>query len=47
MSNSIHEFDRLMLDYLNMLDKRGLDNAGPTGSNIRDLFRRMRNFCAP
>ena len=37
----------LMIDYLNMLDKRGLDNAGPMGSNIRELFRRMRNFCAP
>jgi hypothetical protein len=42
-----YEIHLLMLDYLNMLDKRGLDNGGPTGSNIRDLFRRMRNFCAP
>lgn len=42
-----YEVHVLMLDYLNMLDKRGLDNNGPTGSNIRDLFRRMRNFCAP
>lgn len=42
-----YEIHVLMLDYLNMLDKRGLDNNGPTGSNIRDLFRRMRNFCAP
>lgn len=42
-----YEIHLLMVDYLNMLDKRGLDNSGPTGSNIRDLFRRMRNFCAP
>ncbi|BAW19070.1 putative DnaB helicase [Ralstonia phage RP31] len=42
-----YEIHMLMLDYLNMVDKRGLDNTGPTGSNIRDLFRRMRNFCAP
>lgn len=42
-----YEIHMLMLDYLNMIDKRGLDNTGPTGSNIRDLFRRMRNFCAP
>jgi hypothetical protein len=42
-----YEIHMLMLDYLNMLDKRGLDNNGPMGSNIRDLFRRMRNFCSP
>lgn len=42
-----YEIHMVMVDYLNMLDKRGLDNSGPTGSNIRDLFRRMRNFCAP
>lgn len=42
-----YEVHVLMLDYLNMLDKRGLDSGGPTGSNIRDLFRRMRNFCSP
>jgi hypothetical protein len=42
-----YEIHVLMVDYLNMLDKRGLDNSGPTGANIRDMFRRMRNFCAP
>lgn len=36
-----------MLDYMNMINKRGLDNTGPTGSVIRELFRVMRNFCAP
>lgn len=42
-----YEIHMLMLDYLNMLDRRGLENTGPMGSNIRDLFRRMRNFCSP
>lgn len=42
-----YEIHLLMLDYLNMISKDGLDNSGPTGANIRDLFRRMRNFCAP
>jgi hypothetical protein len=42
-----YEIHVLMLDYLNMLSKTGLDNTGPSGSNIRELFRRMRNFCAP
>lgn len=42
-----YEVHLCMVDYLNMLDKRGLDNSGPTGSNIRELFRRIRNFTAP
>ncbi len=42
-----YEIHLCMVDYLNMLDKKGCDNNGPMGSNIRDLFRRMRNFCAP
>ena len=41
-----YEIHLLMLDYLNMLPKTGCDNTGPTGANIRDLFRRMRNYCA-
>lgn len=41
------EIHCLFLDYLNMIDKSGCDNTGPMGSNIRDLFRRMRNFCSP
>ena len=47
MESQGYEVHALWLDYLNMMDKRGCDNNGPTGSNIRDLFRRMRNFCAP
>ena len=42
-----YEIHLLMVDYLNMVPKTGCDNTGPQGSNIRDLFRRMRNFCAP
>lgn len=42
-----YEIHVLMLDYLSMLNRSGLDNTGPMGSNIRDLFRRMRNFTAP
>lgn len=42
-----YEIHLLMADYLNMMPKTGCDNTGPQGSNIRDLFRRMRNFCAP
>lgn len=41
-----YEIHLLMTDYLNMIPKTGCDNTGPQGSNIRDLFRRMRNFCA-
>jgi hypothetical protein len=38
----IHFFE---VDYLNMMSKRGL-SQGPTGSEIRELFRRTRNFMA-
>lgn len=42
-----YEVHAIVCDYLNMMDKKGLDRAGPSGSDIRELFRRMRNFCAP
>jgi hypothetical protein len=38
------EVHMLNIDYLNMMSKRGC-NAGPAGTDIRDLFRRVRNFC--
>ena len=41
-----YEIHALVVDYLNMLPKTGCDLSGPQGSNIRDLFRRVRNFCA-
>lgn len=40
------EIHVVMCDYLNMLPKTGLDNTGPTGANIRELFRRVRNHYA-
>ena len=42
-----YEVHAVVCDYLNMIDKKGLNNTGPTGSEVRDLFRRVRNFCAP
>lgn len=38
-----YEIHVLMCDYLNMLPKTGLDSTGPTGANIRQLFRVVRN----
>lgn len=38
-----YEIHFLECDYLNMLSKRGC-SQGPMGSEIRDLFRRVRNF---
>ncbi len=37
----------LMVDYLAMVPTTGCINTGPMGSDTRDLFRRMRNFCSP
>lgn len=34
----------LMVDYLSMIPTTGC-RQGPTGSDLQDLFRRMRNFC--
>lgn len=33
-----------MLDYLAMVPTTGCNENGPTGSNIRDMYRRIRNF---
>lgn len=38
-----YEIHLLNIDYLNMMTKRGC-TQGPTGSDTRDLFRRVRNF---
>lgn len=40
------EIHQLNMDYLNMISKRGCTIGGPMGSDIRDLFRRVRNFTA-
>lgn len=36
----------LMLDYLMLLPTTGCINTGPGGTDMRDMLRRMRNFCA-
>ncbi|MNQ04741.1 hypothetical protein D3C85_174620 [compost metagenome] len=41
-----YEVHFCILDYLNMLSKRGCQQ-GPHGFETRDLFRRVRNFTAP
>lgn len=47
LENDGYEIHLLMIDYLNMLSKKGLDNSGPTGSNIRELFRVVANHYRP
>lgn len=39
-----YEIHLLTIDYLNMMSKAGCVNES-TGDNIRDLYRRARNFC--
>lgn len=39
-----YEIAFCLFDYLNMISKRGCDTPSGTGSDIRDLFRRIRNF---
>lgn len=41
-----YEVHMCMLDYLAMIPTTGC-SVGPMGSDLRDMFRRMRNFCAP
>lgn len=41
-----YEVHMLALDYLAMVPTTGCNTLGPTGSDKRDLFRRMRNFCS-
>lgn len=40
------EVHMIVCDYLNMASKKGC-SSGPAGFEIRDLFRRVRNFIAP
>lgn len=41
-----YEVHLLMLDYLAMVPTTGC-SVGPMGSDVRDMFRRVRNFCSP
>lgn len=47
LENDGYEIHALMIDYLNMMSKKGLDNSGPTGSNIRELYRVVANHYRP
>lgn len=40
-----YEIHMLMLDYMAMLPTTGCNTSGPTGTDIRDMIRRLRNFC--
>jgi hypothetical protein len=42
-----YEIHVLMLDYLMMVPTTGCVTSGPTGTDLRDLIRRVRNFFAP
>ncbi len=42
-----YEIHALVIDYLNMMTKRGCTTGGPIGHDTRDLFRRVRNFTNP
>lgn len=41
-----YEIVGLFLDYLGMIPTTGCISTGPIGTDMRDLFRRMRNFCS-
>lgn len=40
-----YEIVTLLIDYLLMMTKRGCDQPAGTGSDSRDLLRRVRNYC--
>ncbi len=41
-----YEVQVLGVDYLYMIPTTGCNTSGPTGTDIRDLIRRVRNFCS-
>ena len=41
-----YELHSLFIDYLSMIPTIGCITTGPGGTDLRDLFRRVRNFCA-
>lgn len=41
-----YEIHLLVIDYLNMMSKEGC-TCTTVGSDVRDLFRRVRNYCNP
>jgi replicative DNA helicase len=41
-----YSIEGLFLDYLAMIPTTGCITSGPIGTDMRDLIRRVRNFCA-
>lgn len=41
-----YEIKLLVIDYLAILPTTGCDTSGPTGTALRDMFRRVRNFAS-
>lgn len=41
-----YEIHAVVCDYLNMVNRNGLNNGGPAGTEIRQLFRLVRNYAA-
>jgi hypothetical protein len=42
-----YEVQLLMLDYLGMVPTTGCASSGPIGTDLREMFRRLRVFCGP
>lgn len=40
-----YEIHALIIDYLSKLPTTYCDRSGPAGTDVRDLFNRVRNFC--
>ena len=41
-----YNIEVLLMDYLAQIPTIGCVNTGPMGTDLRDLFRRVRNFCS-
>ena len=41
-----YEIHSAFIDYLSLIPTVGCINTGPGGTDLRDLFRRVRNYCA-
>jgi len=41
-----YEVHALFVDYLSLVPTTGCISSGPTGTDLRDLYRRIRNFCS-
>jgi archaellum biogenesis ATPase FlaH len=42
-----YEIHMVMVDYLSMIPTTGCMSTGPMGTDLRDMFTRIRNFCSP